>query len=501
MPAFSSLWPAYRALYLRLAMLFVLVPITGLFIVRDPLKAWLILALSAMLMILEVSSVYWVVLAVLAATLSRVAVALGAPHFLNFAHFPLAVGGFVVALLKGESSRSARLVRNGLLAFLAVNVLSWLFNDGEILRPVLNWLVLTEPFLVLYVLLAAPITERTTSLLWKLLLGISFVQVPLGLWQRKFVANGNPDFIQGTFIGSGTGAHVAGAVAMLGVICLVCQGTASKSIRLRVLCFAGAIPLFGLAVVADAKQVVVAFIPGLFFAVLRITRVRPSTVILPVTFLVLVLYVSFHFYKPLQKLGQQHLISGGLQGKTFALVRILSKMSETPAGWVLGLGPGNTVSRVALLTPDAQLDATSSVSKLGLKTAPLTLQLITLSNEYYISKHSSAWSPECSWFGVIGDLGSFGVAVYLGLLVIAWITAGSGVGWLGASAQGSLIAMALLGGVYSWLEEPGFTLLVVLLIGLAVLRGRYTVTRPVISTPDLATQGIPVARSSVTRSY
>lgn len=452
-----------------LGTLLMLAPVTGLLIVHAPLLAWILLGGVAALLFLEFSSIYWVVVAVVAATLSRVAVAFGAPHFLNFVHFPLIAGAFVVTLLKGRSSPPAKAVRTCLGVFFAVNIVSWLINDGELLRPVLNWLVLMEPFLLLYVLLATPATTRTTALLWKLLLAMCFVQVPLGAWQFIAVSHGNPDLIQGSFIGSGTGAHVAGAVTMLGVVILLSRGAATNIPHVKTVCFAAAVPLIALAVIADAKQSIYCFIPALLFAVVVIKRVRPLTVILPVLFLALLLYTAFHFYQPLQKIEQRNLVSDGVQGKTSALVKIVSAMYRVPAGLLLGLGPGNTVSRVALMTPAAQLDATSSISALGLKTAPLTRELLDVSSHNWLWKSSSVWTPECSWFGLLGDLGFVGVAVYIWMLWVAWKIAGHPGGWLSSAAKGSLIALVMLGGVYTWLEEPAFTLLVAMLIGLTLM--------------------------------
>jgi hypothetical protein len=476
-----------RMRLLRIITLCLLAPVTGLFIVRDPIIAWELVGLLTAVALFECSAIFWAAGAVATATLSRASVAAGAPHFLNFVHFPLVLGAFSVALLKPSSLPRANAIKKCIWIFLAVNVVSWLVNGGELLRPVLNWLVITEPFLLLYVLVATPTTSRTASLLWKLLLGICFLQVPLGMYQRVFISGGNPDLVQGTFIGSGTGAHVSGAVAMLGVTVLVCLGAASKGSRFRMLYFVGAIPLFGLAVLADAKQAVVAFIPGLFFGILKITKVRPSAIMVPITFLGVTLYMAFHFYKPLQKVGEHGIMSGGFQGKMFGFLTILSGMGETPTGWLIGLGPGNTVSRVALMTPDAELDATSSIAALGLKTTPLTRKLLYATRGNWLWKSSSAWSPACSWFGLIGDLGLIGTAVYLWMLRVAWRAAASQGGWLGPSATSCVIALVLLGGVYSWLEEPGFTLMVALLLGLAILPTQsisqaLAVLRPIPST-------------------
>jgi hypothetical protein len=452
-----------------LATLVMLAPLTGLLIVRAPLVAWVLVGAVASLLFLEFSAIYWIAIAVAAVGLSRVAVAFGAPHFLNFVHFPLVVGAFLVTLLKGRTSPLAKAIRNGLVVFFVVNVVSWLINPGGILRPILNWLVLMEPFLLLYVLLASPPTARTTSLLWKVLLGMCFIQVPLGAWQFLVLSRGNPDLVQGSFIGSGTGAHVAGAVAMLGVLVLLCRGAASHVSHIKIMCFAAAIPLISLAVVADAKQSIYCFIPALLFGIASVKRFRPLTVALPILFLGLLLYAAFSLYRPLQKIEQHGLLSNGIQGKTFALSTIVSAMHKAPAGLAIGLGPGNSVSRVALMTPDAQLDGTSAIAALGLETAPLTRELLNTSYHNWLWRSSSVWSPECSWFGLLGDLGIVGVAAYLWMLWMSWEIAGRQCGWLSSSARGSLIALVALGGVYTWLEEPGFTLLVALLVALTLM--------------------------------
>src|SRR5262249_9656338 len=152
---------------------------------------------------------------------------------------------------------------------------------------------------------------------------------------------------------------------------------------------------------------------------------------------------------------------------------------------------------VALMTPDAQLDATSAVATLGLKTAPLTRKLLYASQGNWLWKSSSAWAPECSWFGLIGDLGFIGTAVYLWMLRVTWKTASHQGGWLGPSATGSVIAVVLLGGVYSWLEEPGFTLMLALLLGLAILPQQPLPQKLTVSQP------IPLTRQqhSFARSF
>ncbi len=450
-----------------------LVLLAGVWVASAPLKVWILVSVMAALALFEIEPIYWVLGAILAAVLSRAAVAIGAPHFLNFAHFPLVAGAVLVASWKGRSpSPAARMLGAGILGFLAVNLLSWLINGGEPLRPVLNWLVLSEPFLLVYALLKAAPEARWIPKLWRLILALGFVQVVLGVYQWQRLSHGNPDLVQGSFIRSGTGAHVAGSVVLLGVMVAVSQACTAKQMRARLLLFAMAAPLLGLSVIADAKQVILCFMPGLLLAILSCTRLRPSQLLAPLGFASLLFYLAFLLYPPLQIIANQPFVAEGLAGKAEGATTIASMLSRRPGGWLLGLGPGDTVSRVALLTPDADLDPGSSVAALGLKTAPETRQLLALSQSNYIWSSSSVWSPVCSWFGLFGDLGLAGLALYLFMARGLWKALGGEKTWPSAAAKGSLVMVLGLGCVYDWLEEPAFTLLVGLIVSLAVLARR-----------------------------
>jgi hypothetical protein len=355
-----------------------------------------------------------------------------------------------------------------LLGFLAINFVSWALNGGELLRPVANSLVFIEPFLLVYVMLLAPPSERMSEILWTLILSIGALQVPLGIWQWLHKGR-NPDFVQGTFLESGTGAHVAGGVALLAAMIAICKASVSRDLRTKLFLFGIAVPLFGLSVLADAKQAIFCFLPGMFWAILCCTRISPLKLALPLLFTALIFYAAFEFYTPLRQIEDRGLISAGFGQKTKGLSAISSKLSDQPYGWLFGLGPGNTISRVALLTPDIDL-GDSSVALLGLKTNPITLQLVRDTRSSYLST-SSAFSSIGSWFGLLGDLGCIGVLFYLSMSRAIWAGLSRTRNWRSGSSKGAIVMTALLGGVYVWLEEPGFTLVVAMMTGLALASG------------------------------
>jgi hypothetical protein len=68
--------------------------------------------------------------------------------------------------------------------------------------------------------------------------------------------------------------------------------------------------------------------------------------------------------------------------------------------------------------------------------------------------------------GLLGDLGLAGLGVFAWTLAAVWVTLRARTGWEPAAARAALLMMILLAFIYSWLEEPGYTLTTALVIGL-----------------------------------
>jgi hypothetical protein len=283
------------------------------------------------------------------------------------------------------------------------------------------------------------------------------------------VAIGTGDTVQGTFIGQGAGAHMAGAICLTGVMIAVARSPYETTRRRKVVWLAVAGLLFLIPILGDANQATVAFLPAIGIIFLSSRGLKVSQLILPGLGILAVVYAGFLFYPPLQRLGDKDILSRGIRGKTEAVVWVGGVMSHSPAGWILGLGPGNTVSRVALLSVGATVRGDSPIRLLGLKMAPVTSDLLLKTKNNWMYASSSAWSGISSWLGLLGDLGIAGVALYLWIVFRLWsASAGSG-GWQVGVARGSMLMAGILGGVYSWLEEPSYTLVAATVIGLALI--------------------------------
>jgi hypothetical protein len=442
---------------------------TGFGVVAEPLFAWALVGIVVAVLLMLSPPHVRIAAVVITATCSRLAVATGyISSFANFVHYPLVL---VVALLAAAESPAGapgrRPLELGVLSLLAVALVSWLINGGDLLRPFLDWLVFAEPLLVIYAIMLMPQVPARAGFLWALALGLLFAQLPLAVYQGTRFGFSDP--VQGIFIGLGSGAHVAGAVSLVGSLACTARGLSKRKPAAVVAWLTGAVALFSVAYIADAKQVIMAWIPALLLLLAASTRQRATWVLAGLPILVVVLLAFLEPPSALQRAFDWNLISQGAAGKLNAFSVIAERLSSSWVEWLIGLGPGNSVSRVATMGLDAFVKHDSPVYLLGLGPAATTVELwnLTASNPLYAS--SSVWSFVSSWLGLLGDLGLAGMAAYLASVAAVWARLRGRVGWEPAAARSAQQMMILLAFLYSWLEEPGYTVMAALVIGLGCL--------------------------------
>ncbi len=466
-------WPSSKLRPLLTGALLVLVgTLTGLAVVLLPLAAWTLVGAALALLLLLSPPHVRIGAAVLAAAGSRLLVATGYfPESLNFFHFPLVLLAALVsaAEAKPRSSRR-RALGYGLSALLAACLLSWIVNGGQPIRPLLDWLVFAEPFLLIYAIVSMPTDPRMIKTLWGLALVLPFVQLPLAVYQAFSL--GLADYMQGLFIGMGAGAHVAGGLTLVGSLICLARAIGAAKLKAGSFWLLGGVSLFLVAVLMDAKQVIIAFFPSLLFMLLGLVRMKWSRAVLAFPLLAGIILGAFSYYQPLQMVLDWTLISRGVLGKAQAFAVIASRLSSGASGWFFGLGPGNTVSRVALMGLDSFVKPGSPVYLLGLKPALTTIELWNLTASSWLFSASSVWSSVSSWLGLFGDLGLVGFGIYLWMCLKVWQGIGSEAVWQTRLARAVLLMCGLLGFMFSWLEEPGFTMPAGLVAGLGLAIGQ-----------------------------
>jgi hypothetical protein len=462
-------WPSLKLQPALTGALLVLAgTLTGSVVVLLPLAAWTLAAAALALLLLLAPSYVRIGAAVLAVIGSRMLVAVGNfPELLNFFHFPLVLLAALVAATEGAPLSSSRQALGyGLIALLATCLLSWIINGGQPIRPLLDWLVFAEPFLLIYALAAMPPDPRKMKALWGLALALPFAQLPLAGYQA--LSQGISDPVQGLFLGMGAGAHVAGGLTLVGSLICLAKAAASAKLKAGPFWLLGGIFLFLVAVLADAKQVIIAFFPALVLMLLGLVRLRWNRAIVALPVLAGIILGAFSYYRPLQIVLDWTLISRGVLGKVQAFAVVASRFSSSPGAWIFGLGPGNTVSRVALMSLERFVKPGSPVQLLGLNPALTTLELWNLTTSNWLFSASSVWSSVSSWLGLLGDLGLVGFGIYIWMCLSIWRGLNSKAVWQTRIARAVLLMCGLLGFMFSWLEEPGFTIPASLVVGLCL---------------------------------
>ncbi len=430
-------------------------------LVLYPTIVWLLIAGFIVVLLLIFPPYLLACSAVVMAVFSRLLVAWGiAPGFINFLHFPIAVASTFLAFLspyRSFKSLSTRLAQ-GIGALGTLSVISWLASGGNFLKMVLMWLLFAEPFFILYAVLKTTPTDKVQTFS-RLSLSLTFAQIPFALWQAATLGLG--DVVQGTLIGHGAGAHVVGAITLMGVITLA-SGMLSKRNALKsfsdVLTYILIITiLFVIPVLSDAKQVIIVFSIAFIFLLWNSQILRAGSLFISVTMVALIILAG-HLYQPLRMATDMGLVLAGLGGKVLSYQILVRKMMEFPLFFIIGLGPGNSVTRAALAAQEGYIRSLPS-NWIDFSPSPIMSEILSESSNYYLFASSSAWSGISSWLGLFGDLGLLGVATYLWILWAIWRALKHYTSPRAQASKAILVMGVVLGILYSWLEIPEFTLL------------------------------------------
>ncbi len=438
--------------------------ILGAVAVRNQQIAFVLLAILVGTFAVAISPSAWVGLAIFSVVGLRGAITLGAvPSVVTYIDIPLVWVALAVSLIRANAMSA--LARKHLMAVGAFGLsvlLSWLLNPSELLRPIVYFALLAEPFALVGALLITPPTPRACRNL-KILAGLLIlVQVPIDLFQAAHYGSG--DSVQGTFYGAGAGAHEMGAIVALGALWLLVIG---RRMLLWRIC-ASAV-LLGLVFLADAKQIILAF-PGVLFAAHRGVLRKALAPIAVVTLCVGAFLLAPELNKGygLRVMDQA---TSGAGGKDAVGRYVWRSISQDPASILFGLGPAETVSRAAFLTTPLLQRTGSPLEVLHLRPAPMAIQaqVVAVASS---GGGSSINSGVSSAIGVFGDIGLMGFGAYLYVwiqLLLALRKRTSGESLVAAAGIGMLF---ILGVVFDWWEEPPFTLFVALFISVALTQNQ-----------------------------
>ena len=420
--------------------------------------------------------------ALIALFLSRVSVGVGGPPALNFVHFPVVLFAAAVASLRPDRSprRVASKLAIGAVLLFTVAVLSAIANGRGLASAIAVWMVFVEPFLLLYAVLRDPPAPAQLRFFVRLLIALALLQAPFAIWQALTRGAGDP--VQGTFVGQGAGAHVLGVVSLVAVTFLL--ATKAVSVQWRALALAGL--MLTLPLLADAKQALVLFVGA--YAITTLLRSPRHWIISAIGTAVLVSIVvtAVKFLPGWGLLANWPLIVDGLTHK-LSIATLTSARYDNWLDWLLGIGPGNTVSRIAMMSLRDYAGGSSLLAGAGVDASPITARLYATDVASYLARSgtgSSAWSFIFSWAGLWGDLGIAGLTAYLWLAVSVWRSYRPSSARRVNPVRVTILLLGMIAAVYSYLEEPAVTLWAAAWIAYALLADTGRPTSPATIAAD-----------------
>jgi hypothetical protein len=437
--------------------------------------------------------VVWIALAVTLPWTSRLLTTTGlAPRFLDFLDFPLVLIAFLFAGFRhlGEArllpANHARIGRYLLLVTIAI-VLSWAFNDvAEPQRLIAGWVLAAEPFLLLVAVTVAPMTERERK---RLLVLVAILLCGQVLFSAMEIAAGaRLDDVKGTLLQAGAGHHVSAGGLILGFFLLMRLGVP------RVLAMSYGAAAIVVSIISDAKQVL--FVVPVAMLVLAVSgrkrRGGKSLIGAIVTGAVMAgasAYALLSYQASEIAFDFIDKTSSNETGKVAVVFALWSDLKQSLATMLFGLGPGQSVSRFAFLTTPELLKEGSPVYLLGLKASRGADHYNEIAFSGPFTGKSSFTSAQSSVLGIVGDYGLVGLAAFL-LLAMAVFSAlrKAPDHRLRSAALASWTLLIPLAIIFDWLEQPPFTLAVMLITGLAL---RSTQTLQAVGEPP-ATNADPL---------
>lgn len=388
--------------------------------------------------------------------LSRIFTAIGFPHVINFLHFPLTLITTIVLLAYFKIRKRIQPLVLHLLIFFGVLFISALVNRAGVINVILDFLLLSEPFLFLLCILTVHWHHRSIKTFQYGLLSLMLLNAGFAYCQYCLLGL-RIDDVEGIFLDMGAGAHIAGTVALTAAV------YSFYHFPLKSLWFRGMLSLVlaYVVILSDTKQALAAFLGAL--SILLLIRVGNLKKVLLYAALLgggaLLIIVAAHTIFPsLMMAGRVSIFIEGFSHK-FSVFPQIASYYDSIFHWFFGLGPGHTIGRLGWLIPKY----ISYLQPVGVTVSPVTDAVITANMEHWLTGRygSSMFSVLFSWAGIWGDLGIVGFLAYLHLWWIVWTRF-----CVDELTKFLLLTVFVLGGIFSWMEEPAYMLVVVSIIGL-----------------------------------
>jgi hypothetical protein len=402
----------------------------------------------------------------------RIINAIGFPPAINFVHFVVValVCGIVIFQTKVKDRKQISIIKElliALLILLGVMTASALTNKAGIINIFVGFMLAAEAYVLLLAIISVPFSIESFKKFRAWLLGFATIHIFLALSQKFLLDLGimtNPrmtkeDNIQGVFYLSGGGHVVSAYVSMsFSLYYFVSAKTVPIWIRTCVVLTA-----FFQLISADAKQVILVWLVA--WLLLILSRVKNIKVTLQ--YIIAAIVIGYIFFWCVQNLEAFRAFKTwirpeiyGPQGDATILksgpFRIIPAHYQSSLNWFFGLGPGHTIGR---LGGWMLVDYWNLLGPLGGTVHPASLEVWATWRGYYLD--SSFFSPFWGWAAIWGDSGFVGLAAYLYIFFLIWQRI-----CVDDFSRFMMLTIFVNGFIFTLMEEPGYMLSVVTLVGL-----------------------------------
>jgi hypothetical protein len=398
-----------------------------------------------------------------------------APSVLNLAHFAVVPFVLWVSLttLRLKDRRQIEISYSllfGLAILLVAAVASALFNSAGLINAIVSFMLLGEPFIFLLAIASIPLSVRSYSkiknwFLWSALINfvLAALQKPL-IDAGKISAGGfnGTDGCGGVFFVTGAGNYVSASVTFACALYFLAN---EKTFPLWGR-FAVILAAFWQLLFSDSKQIILAYLVAWGLLIVLSSKDIGRTIKL----LLAIIVFGYGFYWCIYNLEEFSSFTAwarpdlyGPDGEAwyakFYGTRLIESYFQSPLNQFFGLGPGHTVSRLGgwFLRDYADL-----LIPLGATVHRVSNEIINFTQTFWLVYSSSMFNPIFGWAGIWGDLGWFGVGAYLHLGYLSWKHFA-----FDDSLKITLLAVFVMGFIFTQMEEPGFMLSIALMLGLA----------------------------------
>jgi hypothetical protein len=330
-------------------------------------------------------------------------------------------------------------------------------------------MMLCEPFIFLLAIVCIPMSLKSITRIKKWLIWSALINFVLAAFQKplidagKLYANGfnGTDGCGGVFFVSGAGNYVSASVSVAFALYFF---TNEKTFPLWMRIVA-IIAAFWQILFSDSKQIVLAYLIAWgLLVVVNIQDIGKT-----IKFLSAIAIFGYGFLWCIQNVEaflaftawarpELYGPDGYAWYTKFYSVRSILSHYQSPLDWLFGLGPGHTVSRLGVWFLK---DYSSILKPLGATTNPISQEAMNFCGSSWLCSGSTFFMPIFGWAGIWGDLGLLGVGAYLFLGYLAWQYFG-----LDDSSKITSLAVFVLGFIFTQMEEPGFMLFIVLILGI-----------------------------------